>query len=595
MNNAEHILIRSGLGTLRFLHQPSSLRRLLLASSAFATLLVACSCSLLASSDDRAALTALYEATNGDEWQINRGWLSDKPLDEWNGVTIDERGRVVELSLHDNQLSGNVPPEIGQLTQLTRLSLHDNQLSGNIPPEVGQLTQLTRLSLGGNQLSGSIPPEIGQLTQLNSLSLWGNELSGSIPPEIGQLTQLTGLVLWGNQLSGSIPPEIGRLKRLNSLSLDDNQLSGSIPPEIGQLTQLIELVLWGNQLSGSIPPEIGQLTQLTWLFLWGNQLSGSIPPEVGQLTQLTGLSLWGNELSGSIPPEVGQLTRLTELSLWGNELSGSIPPEIGQLTQLTRLFLWGNRLIGCIPGKLRSVATNDLDMLNLPDCMSTTLVDDDRAALTALYEATHGDEWQFNRGWLSDKPLGEWHGVTTDKRGRVVELYLYDNQLSGNIPPEIGQLSQLTWLLLNGNQLSGNIPPEIGQLSQLTWLLLGGNRLIGCIPGQLRSVATNDLDELNLPDCASATSVNEDRAVLMAFYEATGGDEWPTNLGWNDADTALDQWYGVITDSDGRVEIIDLSYNDLRGEIPEAIGRLIELSIKNRHGFLIPLMTISSL
>ena len=88
------------------------------------------------------------------------------------------------------------------------------------------------LDLHGNNLTGEIPPEIGNLTNLTELFLRSNELTGSIPSEIGNLTNLTYLLLYNNQLTGSIPSEIGNLTNLNSLFLDNNQLSGIIPDEI---------------------------------------------------------------------------------------------------------------------------------------------------------------------------------------------------------------------------------------------------------------------------------------------------------------------------------------------------------------------------
>ena len=109
----------------------------------------------------------------------------------------------------------------------------------------------------------------------------------------------------------------------------------------------------------------------------------------------------------------------------------------------------------------------------------------DSTALVALYEATDGDNWTNNTHWLSDRPLGEWHGVTTDADGRVTWLALGGNQLSGSIPPELGNLANLTWLALYGNQLSGSIPPELGNLTNLTDLNLYGNQLSGSIPPEL--------------------------------------------------------------------------------------------------------------
>ena len=72
----------------------------------------------------------------------------------------------------------------------------------------------------------------------------------------------------------------------------------------------------------------------------------------------------------------------------------------------------------------------------------------DRDALVALYNATDGANWTDNTNWLSDEPLGDWHGVTTDDQGRVTELDFRGNQLSGTIPPELGNLSSLTELSL---------------------------------------------------------------------------------------------------------------------------------------------------
>ena len=300
------------------------------------------------------ALVALYESTNGQSWTNKAGWLENNTPCSWYGVTCDA-GHVVELSLWGNQLSGEIPPQIGNLTNLQVLDLRSNQLSGSIPPEIGNLTNLQRLDLGSNRLSGSIPSEIGNLRDLRVLDLWVNRLSGEIPPQIGNLTNLQKLGLSNNQLSGSIPPEVGNLTNLQLLYLGSNQLSGSIPPQIGNLTNLRELYLSYNQLSGSIPPEIGNLTNLQGLALGSNQLSGSIPPEIGNLTNLQGLNLGSNQLSGSIPPEIGNLANLVFLNLGSNQLSGSIPPEIGNLTSLMWLYLDSNQLSGPLPRSLMSL------------------------------------------------------------------------------------------------------------------------------------------------------------------------------------------------------------------------------------------------
>ena len=127
-------------------------------------------------------------------------------------------------------------------------------------------------------------------------------------------------------------------------------------------------------------------------------------------------------------------------------------------------------------------------------------VGDDRAVLVALYEAAGGGasfwfserwDWEDSTNWLSAAPLDEWYGVTTDRKGRVLTLYLHSNELIGSIPAELGQLQNLTYLILGGNYLAGTIPAELAQLEELTELHLDRNELTGSIPaalGQLKNL-----------------------------------------------------------------------------------------------------------
>ncbi len=172
---------------------------------------------------DRAALAALYNSTDGPNWRSSDNWLSDAPLGEWRGVTTGNNGRVIELDLRVNQLSGEIPPELGNLANLTGLSLNGNQLSGEIPPELGNLANLKYLVISQNQLSGEIPPELGNLANLTWLGLNNNELSGEIPPELGNHFNLEELYLNDNQLNGCVPN--GLLRRLSS----ESNL-GDLPP-----------------------------------------------------------------------------------------------------------------------------------------------------------------------------------------------------------------------------------------------------------------------------------------------------------------------------------------------------------------------------
>ena len=137
---------------------------------------------------DSLALVALYKATTGAFWQDNTNWLTG-PVSTWLGVTVTV-DRVTSVSLSHNQLTGGIPPELGNLTNLTRLFLNHNQLTGAIPVELGNLTNLTDLNLQRNQLTGAIPAELGNLTNLTDLDLQRNQLTGMLPQSLINLSKL---------------------------------------------------------------------------------------------------------------------------------------------------------------------------------------------------------------------------------------------------------------------------------------------------------------------------------------------------------------------------------------------------------------------
>lgn len=362
--------------------------------------LVYAQCPAVNQHQDYSELMALYNATDGPNWIINSGWINgangtscDPCADNWYGL-VCVNNRVVKIHMDNNQLTGSLPVEIGDIDFLGFLSLNFNALSGAIPAEIGYLSSLAFLSLSLNDITGNIPIEIANLSNLSYLILGGNQLSGTLPTALGNVTNLVILNLAGNQLSGNIPIEIGNLTNLSSFNLTNNQISGSIPTELGNLINLEELYLGSNQLTGSIPIEIENLNLLEHLNLNNNALTGNIPSEIGNLTNLISLNFTINQLDGSIPVEIGNLLQLENLQLGENNLTGNIPNEIQFLTNLNVLKLNQNHLMGNIP-----------------------------LALGNLTELT--------------------------------ELWLHTNQLSSSIPVQLTNLSNLDEFYLHNNQLSG--------------------------------------------------------------------------------------------------------------------------------------------
>lgn len=414
---------------------------------------------------ERGALKLLYEAAGGALWKDNTNWLTERPLDQWYGVELNEDGQVIRLLLTGNGLIGTIPPEIASLPALEVLHIGLNDLAGPIPPEIGRLTNLLSLELTYNGHTGEIPPEIGDLTSLLWFGAFGNEFSGEIPAEIGNLVELEELDLCYNRLTGPIPTEIGNLRNLRRLSLcgidaapeEGNQLTGRIPSEIGNLSQLTLLSLGANQLSGPIPAEIGDLTQLDSLLLYSNQLT-AIPPEVSRLQGLEVLIVYGNRLTGPLPAEVGSLPKLKKLNAgWGwrsgrNLITGSIPPELGNLTSLEDMDLGGNQLTGPIPPELGN--------------------------LSALRDLELGS----NR--LSGSVPPEIGRLT-----RLEALAVCKNELDGELPSELGNLTRLTRLFLCTNNFAGPVPPELGNVKLLKRLNVAGNRLTSAMPPSLVSLS----------------------------------------------------------------------------------------------------------
>ena len=290
--------------------------------------------------DECNVLLTLYNNTNGPGWRNKVGWNETNAPCSWRGV-VCIGGHVNWLILNGNWLSGLIPAELGNLTDLQFLILTSNQLKGLIPVELGKLSNLQYLSLNINQLDGLIPAELGRLSSLRELDLSANQLTGSIPAELGNLSNLQELLLGGNQLSGLIPAELGNLSNLRGLVLSDSQLSGSIPPELGNLTNLQGLYLDYNQLSGSIPPELGNLTNLQELYLDYNQLSGLIPTELGNLSNLQLLFLYNNQLCGDIPLSLINLNKLLGLNLENNGLDIiDLKPELKAFFDSLSYAVW---------------------------------------------------------------------------------------------------------------------------------------------------------------------------------------------------------------------------------------------------------------
>ena len=230
--------------------------------------------------------------------------------------------------------------------------------------------------------------------------------------------------------------------RVIQLRLRENNLRGPLPSSLANLDNLRVLDLNTNSVSGTIPPELGGFSNLIDFNLGANNLSGTIPPSLGNLSEVTNFKLDRNNLTGSIPASLGNLSSAATFDLCLNNLSGSIPSELGGLSSVSFFCLGANQFSGSLPSALGDLTT-------------------------------------------------------------IQYFHVGQNRLSGTIPSWFGNLINLQHLLLFTNNFTGPFPKVLADLPVLTRLSISGNRLTGCIPHALRDLPRNDLDSLNLPDCAT--------------------------------------------------------------------------------------------
>ena len=483
-------------------------------------------------------MVALYNSTDGPKWKNNENWLSDEPLDSWYGVRMID-SRVTELHLGGDGLRGEIPPEIGRLTQLRQLWLgDDNDLTGKLPAELSRLQKLEVLDVGNGELNGSIPAWLGDLANLRWLNLQGNEFEGEVPTELGKLANLELLTVNLNfGLTGPLPKalmEIANLRWLNfqNTSLcapldDDFQAWMQMEPERRGPDCLPEKFV--DEPSGQpITLDRAALVALyqttggtNWTRDWNWLTNKPLDTWWGVKTvdgRVTELRLDGNRLEGNIPPELGDLTHLARLVLRENRIGGQIPPEMAQLTNLRELDIALNEIEGVIPA---------------------------------------------------------WLGELENLR----QLYLEKNRFVDQVPAELGNLTRLHALTLNRNRgLSGALPMMLTEIPKMVSFRFDSTGLCAPLDDDFQDWIMGILDRMG-PDCllesVAEESTSPDRDALVAFFEATNGENWTNFDNWL-SDRPITMWYGV-TAEDGRVTKLELRRNSLTGVIPPEIGDLAHL------------------
>jgi len=245
------------------------------------------------------------------------------------------------LHLEGECIVGTISPQIGQLQNLRSLMITPN-ISGPLPDEIGNLSNLEDLSIRGLKELGELPHTIGNLKNLRNLSL--GHMSGDIPKEIGQLSQLETLLFYSEYPITSIPNEIYNIKTLKQLELSFTQCPYTIPEAIGNLTELENLCI-NYDLTGTIPESIGYLTKLKYLTLanpfpqGGESLSGNVPESLQELEYWP--YFWADVIAGHPYLNTTDLD-LPALQIQAEDINGNkIDTEnIYSTNKLTIIYSW---------------------------------------------------------------------------------------------------------------------------------------------------------------------------------------------------------------------------------------------------------------
>ncbi|MED6139895.1 hypothetical protein PIB30_088237 [Stylosanthes scabra] len=504
----------------------------------------------------------------------------------WFGITCNfsNNGRVISLILSDQQLTGTVPPSIGNLTFLTKLNLRNNSFHGEFPQQVGNLQhlqhvnisynvfggnifgnlsqckELSILAAGHNNFTGTIPSWVGNFSSsMSQINLAVNNFHGSIPNEVGYLSSLTLLALNGNHFSGTIPLSVFNISSLYFFTVSQNNLHGTLPFDVGTTLPNLEIFAGGvNSFTGKIPESLTNASRLQILDFAENGLIGTIPRKFSRLPLLERLNFEDNKLGSG---KVGDLnfldslvncTSLQVLGLAGNNFGGYLPSSISNLsTQLDTLTVGANKLHGSVP-------------IGIGNLVNLTLLE--------LEENSFSDHVPYTIGMLQN----------------LETLALRVNNFSGPIPSSLGNLTRLTGLLMEENDFEGNIPSSLGNCKKLLMLTLHYNKLNGTIPREVLALYSLSI------------SLDLSHNLLAGFVPMEVGNL--ANLG--KLDLSYNRFSGMIPATLGSclsleflhlqgnsfegnipstfqslrgLEDLDLSFNNLSGKIPQFLGMFQEL------------------
>ncbi len=405
---------------------------------------------------DSAVLLQIYAQCNGANW--TRKWNLAESATKWEGVKIDPNTkRVFSIELPNNNLQGNLPPQIANLTALQILNLENNRLAGQIPDFAPNQTVFHTLILGKNNFAGSIPAA-WQSLPLQVIDLSQNQFVGSLPLFFQNMPFLRSLDLSGNRFVGTLSGFLDNWQNLQVLRLANNELNGSLPSVLYQRTSLVELDLSNNQFESRLEDQLANLVNLQVFKIANNRFFDFLTGGISNLRLLRIVDISNNRFISLLPADISRLRNLEYLNMSNNAFQAGFPSIIAP--NLYYFNVSNNRFQSNLP---------QLDLFG-----NLQFVDISHNSFIGGFSASYASAMQ-----------------------KCTFINFSNNAIGGSLPENISLLQNLAFLNLSNNLFAGKLPQGLGELANLKELLLNNNRLIGEFPNveKLKKLRTLLLDQ----------------------------------------------------------------------------------------------------